>query len=97
MMDGHGRRGVMVWIIFEMLADRIVEGQLAVLRKLRDGNRRERLVDRSDVEARVDRVGARSGLIAHADRRLQDRALSVRQQDDAGKLLPRSPVGEPRS
>src|SRR5277367_6141464 len=57
MADGDLSRNVLVGIIPEIFAYRVVETELALLCKLHDCYGREHLIHRTDVEARLERVG----------------------------------------
>ena len=56
-MDRDLRGEVLVRVVAQVLAQRVGELQLAGLGKLRDRDRREHLVHRSDAEASVEPVG----------------------------------------
>jgi hypothetical protein len=86
-MDGDFLRHITVRIVFEVPADGIVKAEFARLGELGDGNGREHLVHRAEVEFRVRAVGNFLLAIRHAPGAADHLPAVPRHADRAGETV----------
>jgi hypothetical protein len=75
------------WVVGESSPDGVRQRQLALRHELADGGLRERLVDRSDVEARGHRVRDTLRAIGQAIRALEHPRAVFRNEDRSGERV----------